>query len=247
MDNFVFIEACIDSVESALIAQKSGAKRVELCSALFEGGLTPSAGMVRMVKKTAAIDVMAMIRPRGGDFCYSKEEFEVMLSDIQSMKECAVAGVVFGVLEKNGKIDVKRTKMLIDTARPLKVTFHRAFDVTPDPLSALETLIKLGVDRVLTSGQESTVWEGIEVLAKLKAQAGNRIIVMPGGGISERNFDKIHRELALGEYHLGLTAWKESEMKFRRDYVPMGGCLYPPEYEVRTYDGKSLSMLIKGK
>jgi copper homeostasis protein len=244
MSNDFILEACIDSVESAQAVKDNGCNRVELCSALFEGGLTPTPGTVRRIQQTSGVDIMAMIRPRGGDFCYSAEEFEVMKEDLKIMKELGVTGVVFGILKEDGTIDKERNAELIALARPLKVTFHRAFDVTPDPFAALETLIELGVERILTSGQDKSVLEGIELIAELHKKAAGRIILMPGGGISERNFRRIHETLGFGEYHVGLGSWKESAMKFRRSYVPMGGALYPPEYAVRGYNTNALSSII---
>ncbi|MDR1748902.1 MAG: copper homeostasis protein CutC [Spirochaetaceae bacterium] len=244
MSKDFIVEACIDSVESAMAVEEVGCRRVELCSALFEGGLTPTPGTVRRIQQTSGVDIMAMIRPRGGDFCYSREEFAVMKEDLKIMKELGVLGVVFGILREDGTIDKERTGELIALARPLKVTFHRAFDVTPEPFAALETLIELGVDRILTSGQDKSVLEGIDLIAELHRKAGGRIIIMPGGGITERNFRRIHETLGFGEYHIGLGSWKESAMKFRRSYVPMGGALYPPEYAVRGYNAQALSTII---
>ena len=141
------IEICLESVESVIAAEKGGADRVELCSDLFEGGLTPTIGTVKTALKKSNIKINAMIRPRGGDFCYSDEEFEVMKEDIKAFKETGINGIVFGILTPEGDVDVKRSKEIIELARPLAVTFHRAFDMTRDPYKSLEELIELGVDR----------------------------------------------------------------------------------------------------
>lgn len=160
----VDLEICIDSVHSAIAAQEGGAVRVELCDNLFEGGTTPSAGCIQLVRENIHIDLNVIIRPRGGDFLYSPLEFEIMKQDIKIAKQLGANGVVLGILNKDGTIDQKRTAELIALARPMTVTFHRAFDVTRDPFEALEQLIDLGVDRILTSGQENTVLEGMDRL-----------------------------------------------------------------------------------
>ena len=189
------IEICLESVESVIAAEKGGADRAELCSDLFEGGLTPTIGTVKTALKKSNIKINAMIRPRGGDFCYSDEEFEVMKEDIKAFKETGINGIVFGILTPEGDVDVKRSKEIIELARPLAVTFHRAFDMTRDPYKSLEELIELGVDRVLTRGQEATVPEGADLLEELVQIAGDRIIVMPGCGITERNFPKLRDKI----------------------------------------------------
>ena len=164
---------------------------VELCADLLEGGITPSAGTIALARERLDIRLHVIIRPRGGDFCYSETEFAVMLRDIATAKALGADGVVIGVLQPDGAIDAARTAALIAAARPMRVTFHRAFDVTRDPFEALETLIALGVERVLTSGQEASALEGADLIAELVRRAGERIIVMPGGGIRERNVQKI--------------------------------------------------------
>ena len=198
------IEICLESVESVIAAEKGGADRVELCSDLFEGGLTPTIGTVKTALKKSNIKINVMIRPRGGDFCYSDEEFEVMLEDVRALKDTGINGIVFGILTPEGDVDIVRSKELIELARPLPVTFHRAFDMTRDPYKSLEDLINLGVDRVLTSGQEATVPEGADLLEELVKIAGDRIIVMPGCGITERNFPKLQEKIKAKEYHIYL-------------------------------------------
>ncbi len=223
-------EVCVDSIESALAAERGGADRVELCSDLLEGGLTPSYGVLKVARERLRIGIMAMVRPRGGDFCYSEAEFAAMLQDVRAAKEVGANGVVFGVLTPDGDVDADRTRQLIAEARPLAVTFHRAFDMTRDPLAALETLISLGVDRVLTSGQEAAVVEGLDLIAELVARAADRIIVMPGGGITDRNVARIRARVPLREVHFAGGEPVESRMRFRNPRVFMGGTLRPPEY-----------------
>ena len=191
MSDRKLIEVCLGSVESVLAAGRGGADRVELCSDLFEGGLSPSIGTVRTALRLSSIPINAMMRPRGGDFCYSDVEFEVMKEEVRAFKAEGVNGIVFGILTEDGRVDMERSKEIISLARPLSVTFHRAFDMTYDLASSLEDLVSLGIDRVLTSGGEATVPEGAEVLRDLVRQAGDRIIVMPGCGLSERNFHRM--------------------------------------------------------
>jgi len=230
------IEICLEDVSSILAAQKGGADRVELCSDLFEGGLTPSIGTVRYAKSVASIPINCMIRPRGGDFCYSDVEFQVMKEDVRAFKEAGVNGVVFGILTPDGNVDMERSKEIIDLARPLSVTFHRAFDMAKDPYRALEDLIELGVDRVLTSGQEASVMEGIDMLADLVKLAGERIIVMPGCGISERNFKKVQAKVGAKEYHVHLPREERSLMEFHPGHIYMGGLLRQNEFTVTHTD-----------
>ncbi len=230
MPQRALLEICIDSLESALAAQAGGADRVELCSSLFEGGLTPSAGLLRITRERLRISIAAMIRPRGGDFCYSDDEFEVMKADLENAKELGADVVVFGILNPDGTIDAVRTAQLMKIAHPIAVTFHRAFDMARDPFEALDVLLELGVDRVLTSGQERSVVEGMELVAELVRRAGKHLIVMPGGGVTERNLERILRETGATEIHGSASGSRESRMTFRNTRIVMGGQLAPPEY-----------------
>lgn len=223
------IEVCVDSVESALGAQEGGADRVELCDNLMEGGTTPSAGSIEVARKLLRIGLQVIIRPRGGDFCYTAVEFEIMKRDIEAAKRLGADGVVIGLLEPDGSVDVTRTRELIALARPLNVTFHRAFDVCRDPYEALEQLVGLGVDRILTSGQEPSVVEGLDLIADLVRRAAGRVIIMPGGG-TERNIAKVVSVAHVGEVHVTGFAPVESAMRHRNERVFMGGELRPPEY-----------------
>lgn len=203
---------------------------MELCSALVEGGLTPSAGLIEIVRDRVKIAVAAMIRPRGGDFCYSDEEMAVMECDLVMAKELGVDVIVLGLLNPDGTVDTVRTKRLIDLARPLPVTFHRAFDMARDPFEALDTLLELGVDRLLTSGQERSAVEGMDLIADLVRRAGDRLIVMPGGGITERNLQKVLQQTGAKEIHGSASGARESRMTFRNSRVFMGAQYGPPEY-----------------
>lgn len=199
----LFLEICVDSVASAIAAQEGGAERVELCANLNEDGTTPSAGMIEVTRKNLSIGLQVMIRPRGGNFCYSAVEFEIMKKDIAVAKELGANGVVFGMLNPDGTIDAERTRELIEVARPLQVTFHRAFDVAAAPLRALETLIALRVDRLLTSGQARTAMEGLGLLAQLAQQAAGRISIMPASGINAENVRRILAASGVNEIHAG--------------------------------------------
>ena len=230
------IEICIDSVEGAVAAAKGGADRVELCDNLLEGGTTPSAGAIKRARALAEIGLMVIIRPRGGDFLYSQPEFEVMREDVRMAKEFGADGVVIGCLRADGRVDPERTARLIEDARPLSVTFHRAFDVCVDPCEALEDLVQLGVDRVLTSGQEASAYEGMDLIAALQKQAAGRIIIMPGGGLTPRNFRKIVETTEVTEVHMAARSSVDSGMTFRNTRVSMGGALRPAEYQRKATD-----------
>jgi copper homeostasis protein len=224
-------EICVDSIAGVIAAREAGAHRVELCASLIEGGITPSHGMIRRARAVEGIGLHVIIRPRGGDFLYSPEEVAVMEADIDAAKATGADGIVFGQLDAEGNIDVALTERLIARARPAAVTFHRAFDMTPDAFAALETLVELGVERVLTSGQEATVLEGADTIATLVEAAQDRIIVMPGGGITARNAARIVEITGVREIHFAALAPVGSGMRFRRPDVYMGGTLRPPEYD----------------
>lgn len=226
----ITVEICVDSVESALAAQAGGAQRVELCDNLAEGGTTPSAGMIALTRQQLSIDLNVIIRPRGGDFCYSHLEFAVMKHDVLLAKQLGANGIVIGLLNPDGTIDKTRTAELITLARPLNVTFHRAFDMTADPQQALEDLIELTVDRVLTSGQESSALEGLDCITGLVQQAAARISVMPGGGVHERNLARIVQHSGAKEVHLSARTAVASVMTYQNARVYMGGAYRPPEF-----------------
>ena len=228
-------EICVDSVDGVRAARDAGADRVELCAALFEGGLTPSRGMIRQARRIEGIGLHVIIRPRGGDFLFDDDEFAVQLDDIETARAEGADGVVIGLLKPDGTIDAERARQLVSAARPLSVTFHRAFDMTPDPLQALETLIGLGVERILTSGQDVTALEGLPLIAELVRAAGERVIVMPGGGLTERNLARVVAGSGCREVHYAALKRTESSVTFCRDHVSMGGELRLPEFErIRT-------------
>ncbi len=188
----MIIEVCANSYEYAIKAEKAGADRIELCKDLHLDGLTPTYEIAKKTINELNIPVFILIRPREGDFNYSNEEFELMKADIVKFKEMGCKGIVSGVLNEDKTVDLGRTKELVELSRPLEFTFHRAFDVVSDPFKEIENLIELGIDRVLTSGQEETANEGIELIKKLTKISANRIKIMPGGGITIDNFKKFN-------------------------------------------------------
>lgn len=183
----MILEICANSYQSAKHAQEAGAHRIELCQELSVGGITPSYGLIKQVVKDIPIETCVLIRPRSGNFVYSDKEFEIMKQDIQVCKELGCQGIVSGVLHKDNSVDIPRTKELIEISKPLSFTFHRAFDCVPNPLKALEQLIQLGADRILTSGQKSKAIQGIELLKILKKQGNNRIKILIGSGVNSEN------------------------------------------------------------
>ncbi|RPJ75931.1 MAG: copper homeostasis protein CutC [Acidobacteria bacterium] len=241
--NLLF-EICVDSAEAAVAAQEGGGHRVELCSDLLEGGLTPSHGTIETARGRLRIPIMSMVRPRGGDFCYSDIEFEVMRRDLLAAKALGADGIVLGLLRPDGTVDADRTRELIELARPLPVTFHRAFDMTRDPFEALDTLIALGVDRLLTSGQEPSVLEGLDLIVELVKRAAGRIIIMPGGGITARNVAKIAAASGARELHFASLELREGRMQYRNQRVFMGGTLRPPEYGLEVTPPEAVARVI---
>ena len=204
----LLLEVCVDSFESAQNAIAGGANRLEICSALEFGGLTPSIGLVQQISSISEIPLHVIIRPRCGDFTYSESEFNTILKDIELFKTTNIQGIVCGVLLKNGKIDIPRTELLVEHGKPLSFTFHRAFDYVPNISESLEDLINLNINRILTSGQHETAIQGIENIKNLLKQAKNRIIIMPGSGISSNN---IKRLIGTGakEFHMSGKAIKK--------------------------------------
>jgi len=218
----VLIEVCVDSVASAAAAERGGAARVELCSSLIEGGITPSAGMIEAVRKKIAIGLQVIIRPRGGDFCYEEDEFELMCRDICVAKGLGADGVVLGILSADGAIDVPRTRKLVELARPLNVTFHRAFDMSSDLLKALEDVCRTGAGRILTSGGEQDCLQGTATIARLVEAAADRVVIMAGGGIRHNDLASLLQRTGVSEIHVGLSSPVESPMLYRNARVSLG-------------------------
>lgn len=244
MNKNISVEICVNSVESAVAAQNGGADRVELCDNLLEGGTTPSAGSIEIARRLLNIKLHVIIRPRGGDFLYSDTEFEIMKRDIETAKSLGADGLVFGILDENGDIDKVRTQELIELACPLTVTIHRAFDVCRDAFQALEDLISLGVDYVLTSGQEATAIEGADLIAELVRRADDRIKILACGNLNERNIAKFIEKTNVKEVHFTGFGEVESQMKYRNNQVFMGGTLRPPEYSRDVTNAQIVSKVI---
>ena len=232
MGDPILIEVCVDSVASALAAERGGAQRVELCSSLLEGGVTPSTGLIELVRARTSIGLHVMIRPRGGDFCYTAEEFETMRRDISVARQLAADGVVLGILHANGRVDVERTCQLVELARPLKVTFHRAFDMASDLFAALEDICSTGADRLLTSGGERTAEESVQVISRLIKAARGRIAIMACGRISAHNAASIIEQTGVREIHVGLRRAVAGPMLHQNPRISMGTA---PEWEYQRF------------
>lgn len=217
------IEICTNSVTSCLEAQKGGAHRVELCAGIPEGGTTPSYGEIAVTRELLDIELNVIIRPRGGDFLYSDVEHKTMLRDIEMAKKLGVNGVVFGCLHVDGTVDKARNRELVEAAKGMSVTFHRAFDMCKDPFEALEQIIALGFDRILTSGQQPTAIEGIDLLTELVAKADDRIIIMPGSGVNEENIATLAEQTKAREFHFSAREPVNSKMEYRNPNLKMGG------------------------
>ncbi len=203
----MILEICANSYQSAINAEKAGAHRIELCSELALGGLTPSYGLLKQVIKNITIPAVVLIRPRSGNFTYSDVEFEIMKENIKLCKNLGYAGIVSGILNPDNTIDIEKTKELIQLSKPLPFIFHRAFDWTPKPFKALQQLIDLDVERILTSGQTNSAREGIGVLKDLNKEAGSRVTIMPGGGINSENI-LVFKITGFNEVHCSATRIK---------------------------------------
>ena len=230
------IEVCVEGIGGLLAAQAAGADRVELCASLVEGGITPSFGTVREALRQARIPFHVIVRPRGGDFLYSDTEFASMVEDVRELREFGVAGVVVGCLTADGDIDEPRMRALVEAAGPLNVTCHRAFDMTRDPDAALEVLIRVGVSRVLTSGQRDTAVQGEDLLAALVKQAAGRIIILGCGALAPDNIGAVRSATGLTEMHFASLKDIASEMRFRNPNVGMGGTDLDREYRNTVTD-----------
>ncbi len=240
----MLLEICCGSIDDAIQAARGGADRVELCSALFLGGLTPSLGTVQEAKARLNIPVIVMVRPRGGGFCYTDAEFATMQRDAQLAIEHGAEGVVFGILRADGTIDVERTRRIRDIiGSHRQAVFHRAFDVTPDPLAAVDQLVEAGITRILTSGQQNTVGEGVETIRRVIEHARGRIEVMPGGGIMPHEVASIIERAGCTQIHL--TAWRTERdpSAEARPQVTFGGALYPPENLFQMTDSAQVQRL----
>ncbi|WP_240615313.1 copper homeostasis protein CutC [Pedobacter paludis] len=230
------LEVCANGYESALAAQNGGAKRVELCDNLAEGGTTPSYAQIALAKKNLSIEIWPIIRPRGGDFLYTDLEFELIKEDIKICKSLNCDGIVIGILKADGEIDKERCATLIELAKPLSISFHRAFDMSNNLEKSLEDLIELGIVRVLSSGGSSSAIKGAETLARLVLQAKGRISIMPGAGINENNLQQLIDKSGATEFHASAKEFVSSKMKFRNSESKMGNIDDEYQYELSSVE-----------
>jgi len=234
VDAIACLEVCANSYESAIAAQNGGAKRVEFCDNLAEGGTTPSYAQIALAKKNLSIEVWPIIRPRGGDFLYSDIEFELMKEDIKICKSLHCEGIVTGILKADGAIDKERCAELIELAKPMAVAFHRAFDMSNDMDQALEDLIALRIKRVLTSGGAPSAISGAEKLAQLVKKANGRITIMPGAGINEHNIKALIDQTGARQFHASAKEFVASKMEFRNTETKMGSIEDEYQYELTS-------------
>lgn len=242
----IHLEVCANSVASALAAQEGGAYRVELCDNLENGGTTPSFGQVLQARKLLNIKLYVLIRPRSGDFLYSDLEYEIMKADVRGCIEAGCDGVVIGILNADGSVDKERCKELASMAKAkgLGVTFHRAFDMTPDLKQALEDVIALGCERILTSGGRTTAMEGASHIAHLVEQAAGRISIMPGSGVDEHNVADLVHFTKVTEIHSSARRNVKSKMQFVNDHIIMGSTV-GVEYSFDQSDAERVKKIIK--
>lgn len=237
-------ELCAYSVEACRVAARCGVTRVELCASPWEGGTTPSAATIRRARRVPGIGLQVMVRPRGGDFCYSGDEVEQMVEEIGFARECGADGVVVGVLTPDGAVDRERLQRFVAAAGGREVTFHRAFDMTCDPLEALETIISCGCRRILTSGGCNKALEGIDTLRELVARAAGRIEIMAGSGVDASNA-RLLSSTGVDALHFSARGWSESRMRYRNPRVSMGGVEGVPEYAVACADETRIRQILK--
>lgn len=243
MPSKILIEVCCGSVDDAVQTEKGCADRIELNSSLFFGGLTPSLGSIIEAKRRLKIPVMVMIRPRAGGFCYTQAEMAVMLSDAELALEHGADGLVFGILTEDGSIDTERCRQIIELAHGRDIVFHRAFDVTPEPFEALDQLIALGFTRILTSGQQRSVPEGIELIKKLITRASDKIEILPGGGIRPHNVRSIIAQTGTNQVHLSAFARQFDKSTHHRPHITFGGALHPPEDRYDLIDSSTIQSI----
>lgn len=234
------IENCANSAESAVRAELGGAYRVELCAGMPEGGTTPSYGEIKVAREAIGIKLNVIIRPRGGDFCYSARELEVMRYDIEMARSLGVDGLVFGCLTPSGDVDVEAMRGLMTAAGDTPVTFHRAIDMCRDMSQALEDIVALGCRRILTSGGAATALEGIDRLAHLVHLAAGRIIIMPGSGVGAANIARLAQETGAVEFHFSARVDEDSPMIYRHEGVSMGGTVIIDEYKRSLTSAKKI-------
>lgn len=237
------LEACVDSAESACIATENGAGRLELCSNLIIGGTTPTLALFEEVRKNCNNKVNALIRPRFGDFCYSDAEFSIIKREIMQFEKAGADGVVIGILTPEGNLDMERMKECMELAGKMHVTLHRAFDVCRDPYEALEQAIELGIDTILTSGQEDSCMAGAECIRKLREQARGRIAILAGSGVSPDMMEEFHQKTGVRQFHMSGKRVLPSKMSYRKEGVHMG-TEYLSEFEIWQTDGTKIAQAV---
>lgn len=216
------LETCVDSVQSAIEAEKGGADRVELCSNLVIGGTSPGESLFRQIREHTGLKIRTLLRPRFGDFCYDAYEFQTLRDEVKMFRELGADGVVIGILKPDGSLNMEQMKCLVDEAGDMGITLHRAFDVCRDPYEAMEQCISLGIDTILTSGQKSSAWEGRDLLADLVKKSEGKIQILAGAGISPESIAKLAPYTKATAYHMSGKVVIDSRMDFRREGVPMG-------------------------
>lgn len=237
-------ELCAYSVDACRIAARLGIDRVELCASPAEGGVTPSMATIERVAKIEGIDVSVMIRPRGGDFLYSDDEFETMLRDIAYAREAGATGVVFGILTADGKVDVERTRQLVEASKGMETTFHRAVDMTEDYEAAVEAVIAAGCDRILTSGSYDKAIDGIANIRRAVEIAKGRIEIMAGSGVVAANAKQL-AEVGVDALHFSAKCMVAGAMEYRNPRISMGGSDAVDEYALRTVDENEVKEILK--
>ncbi|XWJ90411.1 copper homeostasis protein CutC [Phytobacter ursingii] len=235
------LEICCYSATCAAIAQQNGADRIELCAAPKEGGLTPSFGMLKAARQRVTIPVHPIVRPRGGDFCYSDDEFAAMLEDIRTIRELGFPGVVTGVLDEDGNVDMPRMQQIIEAAGDMAVTFHRAFDMCAKPREAAEKLGDSGIARILTSGQQASAEKGLSLIMELNTHSGVPII-MAGAGVRAANLKRF-LDAGVKEVHSSAGIWTPSPMRYRNTGLSMSSDAAADEYSRYVVDGEAVAVM----
>lgn len=239
------LEVCCYSAKSAILAEQANAQRIELCDNFTEGGTTPSYATIKHCLENLKIPINVIVRPRGGDFLYSDDEFEIIKEDVCVIKELGANGIVIGFLKANGEIDLKKTIEVVELVHPLEVTFHRAFDMCNDHFKALEELKNIGIKRILTSGGMNTAYEGVDLLTQLVKQAKDEIIIMPGSGINEKNLLEVMQKTGATEFHASAKMFVKSQMEYFNPHIFMGGDQSIDEYKKISVNSDQIKAMIK--
>lgn len=211
------LEICVDSYESLINAQKGGADRIELCSALEIGGLTPSYGLMKQASELEDIEIFAMIRPRSGDFYYNSTEIETMKLDIDAAKKASLDGIVIGILDEEGRLDIEKLSEIVDYARPLKVCLHRAFDVAKNSEEDIAKLAAIGIVRILTSGKKENASKGATLIARIQGKYGDKIEIMPGSGVTSKNLEDLYKLTSCTTFHMSGKKKIQSKLKYKSE------------------------------